>query len=428
MAKISAVFAREILNSRGNPTIETTMWANDNQVGVVASIPSGASTGKHEAVELRDQDPNRFNGKGVIKAVDNVNQVISKYIIGKDPTKQNEIDQLLLNLDGTKNKSRLGANTILSISQAVCELGAKVSSLPTYAYLSAKYGLHQPTAQNLPTPFFNLINGGKHGADNLDFQEFHLVPSSRFDFKTSLQIGDEIYHQIRHVLKEKKANLGFGDEGGYIPNLHSNKDALEILLQAISATPYQPGKDVFLGLDLAASVFHQNGEYHIRDRKEPYSTHDFINLLIDLKKKYYIFALEDPLEEDSWDDWSSLTSLMGQDTLIIGDDLLVTNRTRLEEAIKKKACNTVLIKPNQIGTISETVSFIKLAKENKMASVVSHRSGDTNEDFLADFAVGLGAEFVKFGAPSRGERVIKYNRLSLIQDRLTRPNSTPKGE
>lgn len=422
MAKISAIFAREILDSRGYPTIETTIWADNNKIGVVASIPSGASTGKHEAVELRDQDPNRFDGKGVIKAVANVNQAISKYLIGKDPTKQNDIDQLLLDLDGTNNKSRLGANTILSISQAVCELGAKASSLSTYAYLSTKYGLHKPTAQNLPTPFFNVINGGKHGVGNLDFQEFHLVPSSRFDFKTSLQIGSEIYHQIRDVLKEKKANFGLGDEGGYTPNLHSNKDALEILTQAISTTPYQIGKDVFLGLDLAASVFHQNGEYHIRDRKESFSSRDFINFLIDLKKRYHLFALEDPLEEDSWDEWSNLTSQMGQDTLIIGDDLLVTNKTRLEQAIKKRACNTVLIKPNQIGTISETVSFIKLAKENKMASVVSHRSGDTNENFLADFAVGIGADFVKFGAPSRGERVIKYNRLSSIQDYLTQPN------
>ena len=421
MSKISAIFAREILDSRGNPTIETTVWADNNQVGAIASIPSGASTGKHEAVELRDQDPNRFDGMGVTKAVVNVNQTISKYLIGRDPTKQNEIDQLLLNLDGTTNKSRLGANAILSVSQAICELGAKVSSLSTYAYLSAKYGLHQPTAQNLPTPFFNVINGGKHGVGgNLDFQEFHLVPSSRFDFKKSLQIGGEIYHRIRDVLKEKKSNFGLGDEGGYTPNLHSNKDALEIISQAISTTSYQLGKDVFLGLDLAASVFHQNGEYHIRDRKEPYSTTDFINFLVDLKKKYHLFALEDPLEEDSWDDWASLNSQLGQETLIIGDDLLVTNKIRLREAIEKKSCNTVLLKPNQIGTISETVSFIKLAKENKMASVVSHRSGDTNENFLADFAVGVGAEFVKFGAPSRGERVIKYNRLSQIQDRLTK--------
>lgn len=420
MAKISAVFAREILDSRGNPTIETTIWADNNTVGAVASVPSGASTGKHEAIELRDQDPDRFNGKGVIKAVANINQVLSKYLIGRDPTKQNDVDQLLINLDGTKNKSRLGSNTTISISQAICELGAKTSSLSTYAYISAKYGLHQPTAKNLPTPFFNVINGGKHGTGNLDFQEFHVVPSSRFDFKTCLRMGGEIYHQIRDVLKENKANLGIGDEGGYTPNLHSNKDALEILSQAISNTSYQLGRDVFLGLDLAASVFFKNGEYHLRDRKEPYSTTDFINFLIDLKTKYHLFAIEDPLEEDEWDDWTNLNSQIGQDTLIIGDDLLVTNKSRLEKALKKKACNTVLVKPNQIGTISETVSFLKLAKQNNMASVISHRSGDTNENFLADFAVGVGAEFVKFGAPSRGERVAKYNRLGLIQDYLSR--------
>jgi len=424
MAKISAIFAREILDSRGNPTVETTIWADNNSVGAIASVPSGASTGKHEAVELRDQDPERFGGKGVLKAVENINKTISKHVIGRDPVKQNEIDQILINLDGTANKSKLGANAIISVSQAVCELGAKVSSLPTYAYISAKYGLHQPTSKNLPTPFFNVINGGKHGVGNLDFQEFHLIPSSRFDFKTCLRVGDEIYHGIRKVLQDKKANFGMGDEGGYTPNLYSNKDALEIITQAISATQYQLGRDVFLGLDLAASVFYQGGEYRIRDRKEPYSPSDFINFLIDLKNKFHLFALEDPLEEDSWDDWSNLINQMGQDTLVIGDDLLVTNKARLEEAIKKKACNTVLVKPNQIGTISETISFIKLAKENKMASVISHRSGDTNENFLADFAIGIGAEFVKFGAPSRGERVIKYNRLSLIQDYLTRASKT----
>lgn len=419
MSKISAVFAREILDSRGNPTIETTIWADNNQVGAIASVPSGASTGKHEALELRDQDPDRFDGQGVTKAVAHINQVISKYIIGQDPTQQNHIDQILIDLDGTANKSRLGSNTLISISQAVCELGAKVSSLPTYAYLSAKYGLGHPSTKNMPVPFFNLINGGKHGSGNLDFQEFHLVPSSRYDFDTRLRIGSEIYHKIKEILQEKKANFGLGDEGGYTPNLYSNKDALEILSQAVNSTPYQLGRDVFLGLDLAASVFHQNGEYHIRDRKEAYSSSDFINLLIDFKKKYHLFAIEDPLEEDSWEDWTQITSQMGQDTLIVGDDLLVTNKKRLQQAIKTKACNAVIIKPNQIGTISETVSFVKLAKENHLASIVSHRSGDTNEDFLADFAVGIGNEFVKFGAPSRGERTIKYNRLSLIYKHLS---------
>jgi len=420
MAKISAVFAREILDSRGNPTVETTIWADNNQVGAVSSAPSGSSTGKYEAKELRDNDPNRFDGFGVSKAVATINQAISKYLIGQDPTKQNDIDQLLLNLDGTNDKSRLGSNTTISISQTICELGAKVSSMSTYSYISAKYGLHQPSVQNLPTPFFNLINGGKHGSGNLDFQEFHLIPSSRYDFKTALQIGDSIFHKIHQILKDKKANFGYGDEGGYSPNLYSNKDALEILSQAIGMTSYQLGRDVFLGLDLAASVFHQGNEYHIRDRKEPYSANDFINYLIDLKSTFRLFAFEDPLEEDAWDDWTNLTNQIGRETLIIGDDLLVTNKDRLSEALKKKACNAVLVKPNQIGTVSEAVSFVKLAKENHMACVVSHRSGDTNENFIADFAVGLGAEFVKFGAPSRGERVAKYNRLSLIQEYLSR--------
>jgi len=421
MAIIKAIRAREVLDSRGVPTIETSVWAGD--VGATAIIPSGASVGEKEALELRDNDPSRFQGKGVLKAVQLVNQTISKYIIGQDPTKQNFIDQLLLNLDGTRNKSRLGANTILSISQAVFELGARVSSMQTYQYVQAKYNLHQPTASNLPTPIFNIINGGKHGDNNLDFQEYHIIPSSKFDFKKSLRVGDEIYHQLKQLLIRKNATHSVGDEGGFTPHLNQNLDALGLITEAIQSTPYTLNQDVFLGLDLATTELFKQRQYRIKDRKNPYSSEEFIEYLLDLKNKYNPILLEDPLAQNSWQDWVSLTNQIGQNTLIVGDDLIATHRSLLKKAIDQKACNAVIIKPNQVGTISESVSVVKLAKKNNITCVVSHRSGDTNEDFLADFAVGVGADYVKFGAPVRGERTVKYNRLSLIQEYLT-PSSS----
>jgi enolase len=427
MAIIKAVRAREILDSRGNPTIETSVWSGD--IGATATIPSGASVGDKEALELRDKDPSRFQGKGVLKAVQLVNQTISKYLIGQDPTKQNAIDQMLINLDGTKNKSKLGANTILSVSQAVFELGARISSMQTYQYVQAKYGLHQPTAASLPTPMFNIINGGKHGDGNLDFQEYHVIPSSKLDFKQSLRIGDEIYHKLKQLLISKNANYSVGDEGGFTPNLNQNVDAISLIMEAIQATPYQLNQEVFMGLDIAASEFFKSGQYKIKDRKESYSPEDFVKYLLDLKSKFGHILLEDPLDQDSWADWKALTGFIGSDTLIVGDDLLVTHPALLKKAIDEKACNAVIIKPNQVGTISEAASVIKMAKANNISCIVSHRSGDTNEDFLADFAVGVGADYVKFGAPVRGERTSKYNRLSLIQEYLTlgaspSPNAT----
>lgn len=421
MAIIKAVRAREILDSRGNPTISTSVWSGD--VGATASIPSGASTGEKEALELRDNDPIRFQGKGVLKAVRLVNETISKYLIGKDPTKQNIIDQMLINLDGTKNKSKLGANTTLSVSQAVFELGARVSSMQTYQYVQAKYGLHQATAASLPTPMFNIINGGKHGDGNLDFQEYHVIPSSKLDFKQSLRIGDEIYHKLKELLVSKKASYSVGDEGGFTPNLHQNEDAIALIIEAIGLTSYELNKDVFLGLDIAASEFFKGKQYKTKDRSDPYSQENFIKYILDIKNKFGHILLEDPLEQNSWASWTNLTSLIGSNTLIVADDLVVTHLSLLKKAIDKKACNAVIVKPNQVGTISETVSLVKLAKANNIAIVVSHRSGDTTEDFLADFAVGIGADYVKFGAPVRGERTIKYNRLSLIQEYLTLSSS-----
>lgn len=424
MAKIKSVYAREILDSRGNPTIETTIWS-DNNHGAVASIPSGASTGRLEAYEMRDGDPERFGGAGVLKACANVNQIISKYLIGQDPLKQNTIDQILINLDGTVNKSKLGANAILSVSQACFELGAACSEMPTFEYTSKKYGLSTPTALHLPTPIFNMINGGKHGAGNLDFQEYHIIPSSRKKFSDALEIGSELYHLLRKILVEKKAIHSVGDEGGYAPNLFSNTDAIELMVETIEASKYKVNEDVYLGLDVAASTFFKNGKYKISDIKEPVNGNQMGEFLIDLNRKYSLLSIEDPFDQDAWADWENFTGAVGKQLMVVGDDLLVTNRGRLEEAIKRNACNTILIKPNQIGTISETVSVIKLAKKNDFSIIVSHRSGDTDEDFLSDFAVGVGADFVKFGAPGRGERVAKYNRILFIQDYLQSINPQP---
>jgi len=417
MAKIKAIHAREILDSRGIPTIETTMWADDGR-GVVSSIPSGASTGRFEAVELRDKDLNRFNGQGVLKAVANVNEIIAKNIIGLDPTKQNQIDQILINLDGTANKSKLGANAILSVSMSACELGAVVSSLQTYEYLSQKYSLVKLSKERLPTPIFNLINGGRHGAGNLDFQEFHLIPSSQLPVTKCIEIGDTIYQNLKSLLIKKKAIHSVGDEGGFAPNLFSNVDALELLSEAIQTSNFKFNQDVFLGLDIAANSFYRGGKYQIRDRAEAYSAEEFVSYLIDLKKQYNLLSIEDPIQEDDWSQWTAINTELGQDTMIVGDDLLVTNKKRLEQAIAQKSCNSVLVKPNQIGTITETVQFVKLAKANKLNVIVSHRSGDTDEDFIADFAVGIGANYAKFGAPGRMERVAKYNRLAFIYDYL----------
>ncbi|OGD81574.1 phosphopyruvate hydratase [Candidatus Collierbacteria bacterium RIFOXYD1_FULL_40_9] len=417
MSTIKTVYAREILDSRGNPTLETSIWTDDG-FGAVASIPSGASTGKYESKELRDGDNNRYNGMGVLKAVANVNLIIAKAIIGLDPQKQNDIDQTLINLDNTQDKSKLGANAILSVSQACFELGAACNNLQSFQYTSQKYGLINPTATRMPTPIFNLINGGRHGAGNLQFQEFHCIPSSRKLFSESLEMGTELYHLLKNILIEKKAIHSVGDEGGFAPNLFSNTDAIELLVEAIETSQFKINDDVYMGLDIAASSLFSNGKITITDNKDPMNGEQFGAFLNDLYHKYSLLSIEDPFGEDDWQSWSNFQALMGKQIMVVGDDLLVTKKNRLKQAIETNACNAVLIKPNQVGTISETLQTIKLAKENNMSVIISHRSGDTEEDFLADLAVGTGADFVKFGAPGRGERVAKYNRLLYIQEFL----------
>jgi len=424
MVKIKSIQAREILDSRGNPTVETKVELDDGAVGI-ASIPSGASTGSFEALELRDNDPNRFGGMGVLKAVANVNQEISGKLIGADPFDQQKIDQILVNLDGTPNKSRLGANALLSVSQGICEASAASLKIPIYAYvykLTKDFGF-KGFDLKIPIPTFNLINGGKHGAGNLEFQEFHIVPTSLKSYSEGLEMAVEIYQSVKSVLIRHGAIHSVGDEGGFAPNLFTNLDALEILVEAFASSGKILGKDVNLGLDLAASVFYKDGNYSIRDRGSPMTADDFIQFLADLQEQYPLILLEDPLFENDWSGWQKITQRFGQNTTIIGDDFLCTNLDRTKKAIASRSCNGILIKPNQVGTISETLQVIKLCREAGWRISVSHRSGETNDDFIADFAVGVGADYAKFGAPARGERVAKYNRLLEIEKQLKeKPN------
>lgn len=415
MAKIKSIRAREILDSRGNPTVETEVLLDDGSKSV-ASVPSGESLGKYEAVELRDNDPERYNGMGVLKAVENVNREIAPSFIGFDPQKQAEADQLLIKLDGTSNKSKLGANAILSVSQGICEAGAVAAKLSIYQYVAQLYGLKENELK-MPVPTFNLINGGKHGAGNLEFQEFHIIPGPGKAYHQSLEMAEEIYHAVEKVLIRHGAIHSVGDEGGFAPNLFTNMDALEVIIEATKESKHEFKRDVFLGLDVAASHFYKEGRYKIRDRTLPMDAIEFSEYYQDLAKQYPLQLLEDPLFEDDWKGWSNLVKALPM-TTIVGDDLLATNKARVERAIKDKTCSAILVKPNQIGTISETIEVIKITRKAGWKVIVSHRSGETNDDFIADFAVGVGADFTKFGAPARGERVVKYNRLLVIEKEL----------
>ncbi|MBM3283110.1 phosphopyruvate hydratase [Candidatus Gottesmanbacteria bacterium] len=415
MAKIVDIKCREILDSRGNPTVEAEVIL-DNGISASASVPSGASTGTHEAYELRDNDFGRFNGLGVLKALDSIKSKIKPVLMGCEICNQEKIDKTLIDLDGTNNKGKLGANSILAVSLSSARTAALFLKLPLYKYiqkLSANKYL-KPTV----TPLFNVINGGLHGSGKLDFQEFFIIPSPDKPFAQALQTGAELYQQLKKLLKSRKLYYSLGDEGGFTPNLETNIQALELLEQLISASKYRYGQDVYLGIDLAASVFYKDGNYLLNNSSNSFARDDFINYLADLKKKFCLYLLEDPLFEDDWQGFSQLNGIIGEDTLIVGDDLLVTNKQRLEKAIRQKACNSILIKVNQTGTLTEALEVIRLAQKAKFKVVVSHRSGETNDDFIADLAVGAGADYVKFGAPARGERVAKYNRLLRIYGEL----------
>lgn len=415
MAKITKLFAREILDSRATPTIEVIMVLDDGAVGV-ASVPSGASTGTYEAHELRDGDMNWHLGKGVLKAIANVSETIFQAVSGQEFASIADLDKKLIALDGTPNKSKLGANAILGVSIAFAKATAVSQKLPLYKYLARQAGNAQPLF--MPTPAFNMINGGKHGAGNLDFQEFWVVPSHLKTFAQALETGAVIYQNLKKLLARRGAIHSVGDEGGFAPNLFTNLDALEILNEAITESKRKPGIDVELGLDLAANSFYKDGKYVIKDRSAPMEAGEFIDYLRDLNAQYHLRLIEDPLHEDDWKGWNQLTAELGNSTTIVGDDLLVTHPARIRQAITEKACNAILAKPNQIGTVSETIDVIKQSRLAGWKVIMSHRSGETNDTFIADLAVGVGADYAKFGAPARGERVAKYNRLLAIESEL----------
>lgn len=418
MPKISRIIAREILDSRATPTVEVSLLT-DSGTFATASVPSGASTGKNEDVELRDHDQSRFNGLGVLKAISNVNNILAPKLIGQDVENQEKLDQRMIDLDGTPNQSNLGANAILGISIACLKAAASSYKMPLFKYIGARY--RPNVALSIPGPLFNLINGGKHGAGNLDFQEFHVIPSTRMSFSDALRAGAETWMNLKTELMHRNAVHSVGDEGGFAPNLFTNADALELLSLVIKNSNYRLGVDLYLGLDVAADEIIKNGYYNIKDSPKALSRDDLIEMYKSLVKEYGLLGIEDGLDQEDWNGWTKLMQAIPQGVMIIADDLVTTNAKRLQEAIDKKSCNAVIVKPNQIGTVTETITLMNIAEKNKITQIASHRSGETNDTFIADFAVGMGAHYAKFGAPDRGERVAKYNRLLEIETYL---NST----
>ncbi len=420
MAAIQHIYAREILDSRGIPTVECNIWLDTGHM-VSSSVPTGTSKGKYEALELRDKDPQRMNGQGVLQAVNNIHTVIAPQIIGKDPTQQVEIDGLLIQLDGTENKSKLGANAILAVSQAVLKAGSAATGLPLYQYIYRLFGFTE--GYSIPSCVYTMINGGKHGAGNLDIQEFQLLPATNLDYRSSLEIAVTFFQKLGEVLISKNAIHSVGITGGYAPNLYSNIDAFEILVETTKMTPYTYAQDIFLGLDVSASGFFNNGKYSLKDRSEPHSSQDLLEYYQKMKQLYHIMYLEDPFAEDDIKSWKKMTSLLGEQTSIVGDSLLATNKQRLIDAQNKGLCNGILVKPNQVGTIWETIEVIKQAKAQNWQVIISHRSGETTDDLIADLSVACRADYVKFGPPNRGERTTKYNRLLDLHDKLERGNT-----
>lgn len=410
---VQKIIAYEILDSRGFPTIEARMTLSNGHE-IETSIPSGSSIGKYEALELRDGDQTRFMGMGVLRAVDIINNVIAPKLVGVGTDQQVEVDKWLIAADGTDNKSKLGANSILAVSQLFLKAGAYSSKVPVFYYINKLYErLYKEfiTIEKIPTPIFNIINGGKHANNTLQFQEFQIIPSSSLTFAEALRVGAETFHELKDVLLYRNATVSVGEEGGFAPNLSTNTDALELISETIGRRHLKLGLDVFLGLDLAASYYYQDGRFNLKDKPQAMAKEEYIEFLVHLMSAYPFLIIEDPLLEDDFEGWAALLTKMPSSTYLIGDDLLTTNKTRLARAIKERACTSILLKPNQIGTITETLEVVNLARANKINYIVSHRSGETNDDLIADLGVGIQADFVKFGAPSRGERVAKYNRL-----------------
>jgi enolase len=411
MASVKSVKAREILDSRGNPTIEVEVALADGSTGVAAA-PSGASTGKYEAVELRDGDKSRYRGLGVLKAIEHVNTEIASAITGMSALKQAPIDRRLIELDGTANKARLGANAILATSLAVAKAAASFRRVPLYRYLGGA------KAKQLPVPMLNILNGGKHASNSVDFQEFMIVPLGAANFHKAMQMSSEVYHSLRKVLEDKRLSTNVGDEGGFAPQLPANKDALELILAAIDSAGYKAGQDLFIALDPAASTFHQDGKYVLSREGVTLGSTEMIDYYIKLVSDYPVISIEDGLAEDDWANWSLLTARLGKKIQTVGDDLYATNMKRLEKGIAQKASNSILIKLNQIGTLSETLGVIKRAQQAGWTTIISHRSGETEDTTIADLAVASNSKFIKSGAPCRSERLAKYNRLLRIEDEL----------
>jgi enolase len=410
-ATIKTIKAREILDSRGNPTIEVQVELSDGAIGM-AAVPSGASTGKHEAVELRDGDKCRYGGLGVYKAVSNVNNRIAPALAGMAASGQAKIDQRLLELDGTADKSNLGANAILGVSLATAKAAANSANFPLYRYLGGS------AAHLLPVPMMNILNGGKHAADSTDFQEFMVVPAGATSFSQALQMGAEIYQALKKVIKVKGLNSNVGDEGGFAPSLASNKQAVELILAAIDLAGYKSGDDCFIALDPAASSFYKGGKYILLKDGATLNSNEMISYYAKWVSSYPIVSIEDGLDEDDWSGWISLTSKLGKKIKLVGDDLYTTNLERLERGIAQKASNAILIKPNQVGTLSETLATVKRAQQVGWTTIISHRSGETEDTTIADLAVAVGSGLIKTGAPCRSERVAKYNRLLRIEEEL----------
>jgi enolase len=409
--KITHIIGREVLDSRGNPTVEVDVTLEDGTVGS-AMVPSGASTGKHEAVELRDRDKNRYLGRGVHTAVNNVNTLITDHLVGMNANNQADIDQAMIDLDGSPNKSNLGANAILGVSMAVARAAAGSADQPLYSYLGGEQ------SNMLPIPMMNILNGGSHADNNVDIQEFMVFPIGANSFSSALQMGVETFHHLKSVLQKKGLNTSVGDEGGFAPNLRSNAEAVEVILEAIEKTPYTLGKDLFLALDVAASEIYKNGLYHLASEDKQYSSEEMVAYLTSLANQYPIISIEDGLDENDWQGWQQLNSAIGNRVQIVGDDLTVTNLTRLQRAIDENAMNAILIKLNQIGTVTETIQAIELAKANHYGAVISHRSGETEDVIIADFAVAMGMGQIKTGSASRTDRIAKYNQLLRIEEAL----------
>ena len=408
---IKNIYSREILDSRGNPTVEVDLVL-ENDIVTRAAVPSGASTGDFEAMELRDQDKNRYKGKGVLSAVNNVNSEIRTALIGTDINNQENIDNILIELDGTENKSRLGANAILGVSMAACRAGAKANDIPLYDYLSIN------SDYVMPIPMMNILNGGSHAENTVDIQEFMISPVGANSFSNALRIGTEIFHQLKSELSQMGLGTAVGDEGGFAPDLGSNEQAIEIILTAITNAGYSPGKEVFIALDVAASEFFKNDLYTLESENKTYSSEEMINYLSDLTKKYPIISIEDGLDQNDWDGWKKLNLEIGANIQIVGDDLTVTNINRLNRAIDEGSMNSILIKLNQIGTITETIQAVKLAKKVGFGAIISHRSGETEDTIISDFSVAMGMGQIKTGSLSRSDRVAKYNQLIRIEEQL----------